>query len=97
MADQIMSQLLARRCWTDQDDMADSRRLSAVIEVQFARPGKLSKMTLIAPSPRPTNDQVLQVFIQRAFDALNKCNVQGYQVPDAYFTRPFPIQIEFRP
>jgi hypothetical protein len=97
IADQIMSQLLARRCWTDQDDMADARRLGAVIGVQFVRPGKLSKMTLISPSPRPTNDQVLQVFIQRAFDALNKCNTQGFQVPDAYFTRPFTIELDFRP
>ncbi|HEV7692042.1 MAG TPA: hypothetical protein VGO52_14495 [Hyphomonadaceae bacterium] len=97
IADQIMSQLLARNCWTDQDDMADSRRLSAVIAVQFGRDGHLrGQMKLIEPNPRPTSDQVFQVYIQRAEAALNKCNNLGFQVPEAYFQYNPPLIIELR-
>jgi outer membrane biosynthesis protein TonB len=97
IADQIMSQLLARNCWTDQDDMADARRLSAVIAVQFGRDGHIKgQMKLIEPNPRPTSDQVFQVYIQRAYDALSKCNNLGFQVPEAYFQYNPPLIIELR-
>lgn len=100
IADQIMSQLLARNCWGDQDDMADSRRLRATIAVQFSRDGKIrGGLKLIEPSSRPTNDPPMQVFIQRAYDALNKCNTLGFQVPEAYFqyNPPLIIELDFRP
>jgi len=97
IADQIMSQLLARNCWTDQDDMADARRLVAVIAVQFGRDGHIrGGLKLIEPNPRPTSDQVFQVYIQRAMDALNKCNTLGFQVPEAYFQYNPPLVIELR-
>jgi outer membrane biosynthesis protein TonB len=99
IADQIMSQLLARNCWGDQDDMADARRLKAVIGVQFNRDGHIRSMKLVDPSSEPTNDPPLQVFLQRARIALNKCNTLGFQVPEAYFqyNPPLIIEIDFRP
>ena len=99
IADAIMSQLIARGCWGDQDDMADARRLGAVIGIQFARNGKVSKMELIEPRSKPTNDLPLQVFIQRAYDAVNKCNNPKFQVPEAYYTYnpPLVLELNFRP
>jgi hypothetical protein len=99
IADIIMSQLLARRCWGDQDDMADARRLGAVIAIRFDRSGRVSKMELIEPRSKPTNDLPLQVFIQRAYDAINKCNTQGFQVPPKYYeyNPPLVIELNFRP
>jgi hypothetical protein len=99
VADIIMSQLLARGCWGDQDDMADARRLGAVIAVQFGPDRRIRKMELIEPRTRPTNDPPLQVFIQRAYDALNKCNNPKYQIPDEYFQTnpPAIIELNFKP
>lgn len=99
VADVIMSQLLARGCWGDQDDMADARRLGAVIAVQFGPDRRIRKMELIEPRTRPTNDPPLQVFIQRAYDALNKCNTPKYQIPDEYFETnpPAIIELNFKP
>jgi outer membrane biosynthesis protein TonB len=99
VADAIMSQLKAR-CWGDQDDMADSRRLGAVIAVQFGRDGHIKgQMKLIEPTREPTNDPPMQVFILRARTALNQCNVRGFQVPPEYFQTnpPAIIELNFKP
>jgi hypothetical protein len=100
VADSIMSQILAKRCWTDQDDMADARRLRATLAIQFGRDGHfLSPPKLVSPAVEPTNDPPLQLFIVRARKALDKCNVMGFTVPEAYFsyTPPLIIELEFRP
>jgi hypothetical protein len=100
IADSIMSQILARRCWTDQDDMADARRLRAILSIQFGRDGHfLTPPKLIIPAVEPKNDPPLQAFIAAARLALDKCNVVGFQVPEAYFSYspPLIIELEFRP
>jgi hypothetical protein len=88
--DFISSQLISNRCWTDHSDMADAHRLRTVIRVRFGRNGRfLEEPQMIEPSRPPTNDQVLQVYIQHAFTALNKCNTLGFAVPKEYFeTQP---------
>jgi hypothetical protein len=70
--------------------MADAHRLRTVIRVRFGRNGRfLEEPQMIEPSRPPTNDQVLQVYIQHAFTALNKCNTLGFAVPKEYFeTQP---------
>jgi hypothetical protein len=96
--DQIMSQLLAR-CWGDQEDMADARRLRVTIAVQFGRDNRIRQMKLVEPAAEPTNDPPMQVFLQRARVALRKCDTIGWQVPPAYFqyNPPLIIELEFRP
>lgn len=100
VADFIKVQLVQKRCWNDQDDMADARRLKATIRVRFGRDGRfLGAPQLIEPSREPSNDPVLQVFIGRARTALAKCNNLGFQVPDEYFAvQPAQyIDIDFLP
>ncbi len=99
VADFIRDQLQRKGCWNDQKDMADARRLRTVIAVRFGRDGKFSDAPrLVEPSRQPTGDPPLQVFVQRAFSALNKCNSMGYQVPREYFEGGSPwIEIEFLP
>lgn len=99
IADAIMSQLIARNCWGSQQDMADARRLGAVIAIQFNRGGNVSKMELIEPRSKPTNDMPLQVFIQRAYDAIRKCDTPKFQVPKEYYeyNPPLVIELNFRP
>jgi hypothetical protein len=90
--DFISSQLIANRCWTDHSDMADAHRLKTVIRVRFGRNGRfLDEPQMIEPSRPPASDQVLQVYIQHAFTALNKCNTIGFKVPPEYFESQ-PVQ-----
>jgi outer membrane biosynthesis protein TonB len=100
VADFIRDQLQRKGCWGDQKDMADARRLRTVISVRFGRDGKFSDAPkLLEPTRPPAGDPPMQVFIQRAFSALNKCNTMGYQVPPEYFeggAAPW-IEIEFLP
>jgi hypothetical protein len=98
--DAIKSQLLSKDCWNDQDDMADARRLRAIIAIRFGRNNKFSMAPkLVQPSAMPQNDPVLQVFITRAFTALNKCNTMGFQIPKEYFDQMGSpeIEIDFLP
>jgi outer membrane biosynthesis protein TonB len=100
VADAIRSQLLSKGCWTNQADMADAPRLRAVIAVKFGRDGHFSmEPRLIEPNREPAGDQPLQVYIQRARRALNKCNQMGFQIPEQYFEfNPVQtIEIEFLP
>ena len=100
VADAIRSQLLSKGCWTNQADMADARRLRAVIAVKFGRDGHFSmEPQLLEPTRLPSGDPPLQVYIQRAFRALNKCNQMGFQIPDQYFEfQPVQtIEIELLP
>lgn len=84
--DFIASQLTSNNCWTDQEDMADSRRLRATIRVRFGRDGHfLGTPQLIEPSREPSGDPPLQVFVQRARIALEMCNKIGFRVPAEYF------------
>ena len=80
--------------------MADAHRLRTVIRVRFGRNGRfLDEPQMIEPSRPPSNDQVLQVYIQHAFTALNKCNTIGFRVPPEYFeTQPVQyIDLVFLP
>jgi hypothetical protein len=43
---------------------------------------------MIEPGRPPTNDPPLQVYIQHAFTALNKCNTIGFVIPPDYFNLP---------
>lgn len=100
VADAILQQLLAKGCWSNQADMADARRLRAVISVRFGRDGRfLENPRLIEPSRTPSNDPPLQVYILRAQEGLNKCNTIGFQVPEEYFKvqPPQTIELDFRP
>ena len=100
VADFIKQQLIAKGCWGDQEDLPDARRLRATIRVRFSRDGHfLSAPLLVDPTREPSNDPGLQVFVQRARNALAKCNNLGFQVPPEYFeTQPVPyIDIEFLP
>jgi len=100
VADAIRSQLLSNGCWTNQADMADARRLRAVIAVKFGRDGHFSmEPRLLEPNREPSGDPPLQVYIQRARTALNKCNQKGFQIPEQYFEfQPVQtIEIEFLP
>jgi outer membrane biosynthesis protein TonB len=99
VADAIRDQLQRRGCWNDQKDMADARRLRTVIRVHFGRDGKLDEEPkLVDPARPPTGDPPMQVFVQRAFSALNKCNTPKYVVPPEYYEMGSPwIDIEFLP
>lgn len=84
--DFITAQLTSNNCWTDQEDMADARRLRATIRVRFGRDGHfLGTPQLIEPSREPSGDPPLQVFVQRARIALEMCNKIGFRVPAEYF------------
>ncbi|MEZ5937762.1 MAG: hypothetical protein R3C52_06030 [Hyphomonadaceae bacterium] len=96
--DFIRDQLLRRGCWADMDDMPDARRLRAVIRVRFERNGRLlGSPELVEPTRPPVGNPPLQVFIQRAFSALNKCS--PYTLPPGYTDKSPPqwIDIDFRP
>jgi outer membrane biosynthesis protein TonB len=98
VADFIRSQLIAKGCWADQDDMADARRLRAVIRVRFERDGRLAAPPeLRDPARTPSNDPPMQIFVQRAFRSLNICS--PFTVPPEYFeVSPPPwIDITFTP
>jgi hypothetical protein len=98
VADFIRDQLLRKGCWGDQDDMADAKRLRAVIRVRFERDGRLmGSPELIDPSRTPQGDMPMQVFIQRAYRALSKCS--PFTVPPEYYAvSPAQwIDIEFLP
>jgi len=100
VGDAILQQLIAKGCWNSQADMADARRLRAVIAVRFGRDGHfLAEPRLIDPTREPSNDPPLQVFIQRARNGLAKCNQMGFQVPEQYFQTqpPETIELDFRP
>ena len=100
IGDVIMRQILERACWGDQDELAGSRKLRAILAIQFGRDGHLrSEPRLILPEREPINDPPLQVFIARARAALNKCNTMGFTVPEEYFdyNPPLIIELEFRP
>lgn len=98
VADFIRSQLISRGCWADQDDMADAKRLRAVIRIRFERDGRLlGSPELIEPSREPSADRPMQIFIQRARRALNQCS--PFTVPAEYYAVSPPqwIDIEFLP
>ena len=100
VGDAILQQLIAKGCWHSQADMADARRLRAVIAVRFGRDGHfLAEPRLVDPTREPSNDPPLQVFIQRARNGLAKCNQMGFQVPEQYFQTqpPETIELDFRP
>lgn len=84
IADAIRSQLMERGCWADQEDMADSQRLRAVIRVKFERNGKMAGAPeLIEPARQSASDGPMNIFIGRAFRALHQC--EPFQVPAEYF------------
>jgi outer membrane biosynthesis protein TonB len=84
VADFIRSQLISRGCWNDQDDMADAKRLRAVIRIRFDRDGSLlGAPELREPSRPPAGDPPMQIFTQRAFRALNLCS--PFTVPAEYY------------
>jgi hypothetical protein len=96
----LTSQLLARSCWLDQDDMADARRLRAVLAVRFGPDGRfLEAPRLVEPATAPKNDPPMQVFIARAQAALEKCNKAGFQLPQSFLEKqpPVVIELDFRP
>lgn len=98
VADFIRDQLLRKGCWGDQDDMADAKRLRAVIRVRFERDGRLMGAPELREPPRmPGGDMPMQVFIQRAYRALSKCS--PFTVPPEYYeVSPAQwIDIEFLP
>ncbi len=98
IADYIRSQLVEKGCWADQDDMADAKRLRAVIRVRFERDGRLlGAPELREPTRPPAGDPPMQIFIQRAFRSLNQC--EPFQLPAEYVqtTPPRWIDILFVP
>jgi outer membrane biosynthesis protein TonB len=98
VADFIRSQLIAKGCWNDQDDMADARRLRAVIRIRFERDGRLmGAPELREPARLPAGDPPMQIFTQKAFRALNMCS--PFTVPPEYYAvSPAQwIDIEFVP
>jgi outer membrane biosynthesis protein TonB len=100
VGDAILQQLIAKGCWNSQADMADARRLRAVIAIRFGRDGRfLAEPRLVEPTREPSNDPPLQVYIQRARSGLAKCNQMGFQVPEQYFEvqPPQTIELDFRP
>lgn len=98
VADFVRSQLISRGCWADQDDMADAKRLRAVIRIRFERDGRLlGSPELIEPAREPSADRPMQIFVQRARRALNQCS--PFTVPAEYYevSPPQWIDIEFLP
>ncbi|HVY88331.1 MAG TPA: hypothetical protein VG942_05645 [Hyphomonadaceae bacterium] len=99
VTDFIRAQLLAKGCWTDHDDMADARRLRAVIRVRFTASGHFLGDPQLVDPREPSSDPPMQAFIGFARTALDKCNRLGFQVPQEYFqVQPAQyIDIEFLP
>ena len=101
ITDYIRAQLINKRCWTDHSDMADAQRLQATFRVKFGADGKFAmEPELREPSREPINDPPMQVFIQHARTALQKCNKLGWQVPPEYFKlepAPYWIDLVFVP
>jgi outer membrane biosynthesis protein TonB len=100
VADAIRQQMIDRGCWTNQADMADARRLRAVIAIKFGRDGHfLGEPRLVEPTREPSGDPPLQVYIQRARTGLSRCNQLGFEIPEQYFQvqPPQTIELEFRP
>ena len=99
--DFIRAQLINKRCWTDHSDMADAARLQATFRVRFSNNGKFAlEPELREPAREPINDPPMQVFIQHARTALQKCNNLGWQVPPEYFKlepAPYWIDLVFVP
>jgi hypothetical protein len=96
----LSSQLVARGCWLDQDDMPDARRLRAVLAVRFGPDGRfLDAPKLVEPATAPENDRPMQVFIARAQAALEKCNQAGFRLPQSFLEKqpPVVIELDFRP
>lgn len=100
VADFLRDQMQRKGCWNDQKDLPDAKRLRTVIAIRFGRDMRFSDAPrLVEPARPPSGDPPMQVFIQRAFSGLNKCNQLGFQVPAEYFeANPPPwIEIEFLP
>ena len=101
ITDYIRAQLINKRCWTDHSDMADAQRLQATFRVKFGADGKFAmEPELREPAREPINDPPMQVFIQHARTALQKCNKLGWQVPPEYFKlepAPYWIDLVFVP
>lgn len=99
LSEAIMTQLLARRCWTDSSAMLDAHRLRATFALSFRTDGKLgAEPVLIDPPLAPADDPPMMVFIAKARAALRTCNAMGFDIPADYFgAGPQPeVWIEFR-
>lgn len=99
LSETIMTQLLARRCWTDSSAMLDAHRLRATFALSFRTDGKLgAEPVLIDPPLAPADDPPMMVFIAKARAALRTCNAMGFDIPADYFgAGPQPeVWIEFR-
>jgi hypothetical protein len=99
-ADAIRSQLLARGCWGDQDNLADARRLRAILAVSFGPDGHFREPPkLIEPKAMPVNDPALETFILRARAALETCDAKVFQLSPEFLAvqPPVIIELEFRP
>lgn len=91
------SSQLRQRCWGDQDDLPDARRLRATFRVRFQPSGQLNgQPEYVDPKGIPAADQPMKVFMTRALRALQQC--QPYTIPPEYNQKGQPpIDLEFTP
>lgn len=91
----LYDELVQRACWRDYSDMPEADRLVVEIKFTFKRGGGFADgPTLVSPAAVPTNDPPMQMFIQRAMAALNRCS-PFQTIPAAYFDDPKPITATF--
>lgn len=91
------SSQLKQKCWGDQDDLPDAKRLHALIRVRFTSGGMLSgEPELVEPNRMPASDRTMTIFVTRALRALQQC--QPYTIPPEYNQRGQPaIELNFVP
>jgi hypothetical protein len=91
------SSQLKSKCWGDQDDLPDAKRLHALIRVRFNPSGMLNgEPELVEPNRMPASDRTMTIFVTRALRALQQC--QPFTIPPEYNQRGQPpIEINFLP
>jgi hypothetical protein len=91
------SSQLKAKCWGDQDDLPDAKRLHTLIRVRFNPSGMLNgEPELVEPNRMPASDRTMTIFVTRALRALQQC--QPYTIPPEYNQRGQPaIELNFVP
>jgi len=91
------SSQLKAKCWGDQDDLPDAKRLHALIRVRFNSSGMLNgEPELVEPNRMPASDRTMTIFVTRALRALQQC--QPFTIPPEYNQRSQPaIELNFVP
>jgi hypothetical protein len=88
----ITVQLRANGCWTEQSNVLEGRDNVILFGLRFGRDGKL----VDAPQgPVVKDDPVLQGFVERARDALKKCDAIGFRLPETFLAAPGWVFVTF--